>query len=151
MLIVTCWNGGDFYGPPENNSLTLVESYFAKYPEDVDKVVLSIKGGRNPETKRMDASPENTRRSIDSCIAQLKGRKTIDMFEFARQDPNVPLAVTYKLIEREYVRTGKIGGVSLSEVSAETIREVSKYTKVLAVEVELSLYGRITRLTLCSN
>lgn len=38
------WNGGEFYGTPELNSLTLLKNYFTKYPEDADKVVLSIKG-----------------------------------------------------------------------------------------------------------
>lgn len=38
------WNGGEFYGPPEHNSLTLLNTYFTKYPEDADKIVLTIKG-----------------------------------------------------------------------------------------------------------
>jgi aryl-alcohol dehydrogenase-like predicted oxidoreductase len=32
------WNGGEFYGTPEYNSLTLLKKYFEKYPEDADKV-----------------------------------------------------------------------------------------------------------------
>ncbi|KAI0430550.1 voltage-gated shaker-like K+ channel, subunit [Xylaria sp. FL1042] len=135
------WNGGEFYGPPEYNSLVLLEKYFEKYPEDAEKVVLSIKGGVNPETHRVDASPENTRRSLDTCIAQLKGRKKLDLFEFGRRDPNVPMKETFKLIQEEYVNTGKLGGISLSEVRAETIHEAVKYTKVAAVEVEVSLFS----------
>ncbi len=133
------WNGGEIYGPPDHNSLVLLERYFEKYPEDADKVILSIKGGVNPQTHQPDASPENTRRSLDNSIAQLKGRKKIDMFEFARRDPSVSMKETFDLIDKEYVRTGKIGGISLSEVRAETIHEAVKYTKVLAVEVELSM------------
>ncbi|KAK8192688.1 hypothetical protein M8818_007860 [Zalaria obscura] len=106
-----------------------------------DKVVISIKGGANPKTHQTDASPENTRRSLNDSIAQLKGRKMIDLFEFGRRDPNVPLDTTFGLIDREYVQTGKIGGISLSEVRAETIHEAVKHTKVLAVEVELSLFS----------
>ncbi|KAJ8127755.1 hypothetical protein O1611_g5878 [Lasiodiplodia mahajangana] len=135
------WNGGEFYGKPDYNSLVLLERYFEKYPEDADKIVLSIKGGNSPVTQRTDGSPENTRRTLDDCIAQLKGRKKIDMFEFARRDPNVPLEVTFGVIEKEYIQTGKIGGISLSEVRAETIHEAVKYTKVLGVEVELSLFS----------
>lgn len=33
---------GEFYGTPENNSLTLMNKYFTKYPEDAEKVVLSV-------------------------------------------------------------------------------------------------------------
>lgn len=118
----------------------LLERYFEKYPEDAKKVILNIKGGLNPETHKYDASPENTRKTIDGCIAQLKGRKKIDMFEFARRDPTVPLEVTFGVVEKEYVQTGKIGGISLSEVRAETIHEAVKHTKIVAVEAELSMY-----------
>lgn len=133
------WNGGEFYGPPDYNSLVLLERYFEKYPQDADDVIISIKGGLNPATHKLDASPENTRRTIDDSIAQLKGRKKIDLFEFARRDPAVPMEVAFGVIDKEYVQTGKIGGISLSEVRAETVHEAVKHTKVLAVEVELSL------------
>jgi pyridoxine 4-dehydrogenase len=133
------WNGGEFYGPPEYNSLVLLERYFEKDPEDADKVVLCIKGGVSPKRPQTDGSPENTRRTLDDSIAQLKGRKKIDLFEFARRDPNVPIEVILGIIHIEYVQTDKIGGISLSEVRAETIHEAVKHTKVLALEVELSL------------
>ena len=133
------WNGGEFYGPSEYNSLVLVERYLEKYPEDADKVVLSIKGGVNPQTHRIDGTAEGTRRTLDDSIAQLKGRKKIDQFEFGRRDQDVPMEVTFSIMDKEYVQTGKIGGISLSEVRAETIHEAVKHTKVLAVEVELSL------------
>lgn len=127
------------YGVPEYNSLVLLEQYLEKYPEDADEIVLTIKGGAIPSGKAIDGSPENTRRSLDHCIALLKGRKKIDMFEFARRDPNWPMETTFGIIHKEYVETGKIGGISLSEVRAETIHEAAKIVKVVAVEVELSL------------
>lgn len=133
------WNGGEFYGPTEYNSLVLVERYLERYPEHSDKIFLSIKGGLKPGSHEADGSPENTRRSLDDCIAQLKGRKKIDSFEFARRDANVPLDVTFGVINKEYIDTGKIGGISLSEVRAETIHDAVKHTKVISVEAELSL------------
>jgi pyridoxine 4-dehydrogenase len=139
VILDNFWNGGEFYGPKENNSLVLLEKYFEKYPNDAEKVVISIKGGLNPNTGRIDGAPENTRRTLDDSIAQLKGRKKIDMFEFGRVDKNVPLGTTLGVIEEEYVKTGKIGGVSLSEVTADVIHEAVKHTKILGVEVELSM------------
>ena len=62
------------------------------------------------------------------------------MFECARRDPNVPLAQTLGALA-ELVDEGKIGGVALSEVSADTIREAAQITKIVAVEVELSLWS----------
>ncbi|KAI0485202.1 voltage-gated shaker-like K+ channel, subunit [Xylariaceae sp. FL0804] len=134
------WNGGEFYGPRERNSLVLLEEYFAKYPEDADKVVLSIKGGLDSHF-HPDGSPEGTRRTLDNCLAQLKGRKKLDMFEFARRDQNADMKVTFDVIQKEYIDTGKLGGISLSEVRAETIHEAVKHAKIVACEVELSLFS----------
>lgn len=135
------WNAGEFYGTPELNSLTLMEKYFTKYPEDAGKVVLSIKGGANLQTTVPDGSPEGIRRSIDNCLKVLNGKKFIDIFESARVDPNTPIETTLKVIEDEYVKTGKIGGIALSEVGATSIEKAVKITKVAAVEVELSLWA----------
>ncbi|KAK2042953.1 aldo/keto reductase [Colletotrichum somersetense] len=134
------WNGGEFYGTPEYNSSVLLERYFAKYPEDADKVVLSMKGGLRVDL-RPDGSPEGIRRSLDNIIGQLKGRKKVDIFECARRDKNTPLEVTFGVIQKEYIDTGKVGGICLSEVSAATIHEAVKHAKIVGVEVELSLFS----------
>lgn len=141
MNNMTFWNGGEFYGTPEVNSMTLLRSYLEKYPDDADKFVLCIKGGLR-DGLRPDGSPENIKRSIDFILAQLGPNKQyLDMFEMARRDPDVPLKTTFEFIDHEYIQTGKLGGISLSEVSAATIDEAVKITKVAAVEVELSLFN----------
>ncbi|KAJ0163886.1 Pyridoxal reductase [Colletotrichum tanaceti] len=135
------WNGGEFYGTPEYNSSVLMERYFAKFPEDADKVVLSMKGGVNLKNLHPDGSPEGVRHSLDNIINQLKGRKKVDIFECARRDKNTPLEVTFGVIQKEYIDTGKVGGICLSEVSAATIHEAVKHAKIVGVEVELSLFS----------
>jgi len=134
------WNGGDFYGPPERNSLHLLNEYFAKYPEDAKKVVLCIKGGLVPGEMRMNCTPENVRRNVDDCIRLLDGRKSVDIFECARVDPLVPIEETISTLA-ELVKEGKIKGIGLSETSAETIRRAHKVHPIAAVEVELSLWA----------
>jgi pyridoxine 4-dehydrogenase len=134
------WNGGEFYGTDEYNSMTLLDRYFEKYPEDADKVVLSIKGAfwMSPYP-HADGSREGIRKSVDNVLKQLNGRKKVDIFECARRDPNTPLEVTFAALQ-EYIDQGLIGGISLSEVSASTIHEAVKHAKISAVEVELSLF-----------
>jgi pyridoxine 4-dehydrogenase len=132
------WNAGEFYGTPENNSLTLLEKYFTKYPEDAERVVLSIKGGL--KNMHPDGTPEGVRSSVDNCLKLLNGKKSIDIFECARVDQNVPIETTMKALE-ELVKEGKIGGIALSEVSAATVQRAAKVTKIVAVEVELSLWA----------
>ncbi|TVY18799.1 Pyridoxal reductase [Lachnellula arida] len=129
---------GEFYGTPEYNSLHLLNKYFTQYPEDASKVVLSVKGALRYGGP--DGSPENIKRSVENCLKLLDGKKSIDIFEPARLDRSTPLETTLRALE-EYVKAGKIGGIALSEVSAATIQRAAKVTKVVAVEVELSLWS----------
>ncbi|KAF7546202.1 hypothetical protein G7Z17_g8602 [Cylindrodendrum hubeiense] len=135
------WNAGEFYGTPEYNSMTLLKHYFTKYPEDADKVTVFMKGGLNLEKHVLDGSPEGVRRSLDNIIAQLGGTKKLDAFAYARRDPSVPLEVTLGVIQKEYIDTGKLGGVYISECSVETIHEAAKHAKIIAAEVELSMFS----------
>jgi len=139
-LGAVAWNGGEFYGPPERNSLHLLNEYFSKYPGDADKVVLSLKGGAIPGELVPDSRKANVARSIDECLKVLDGKKFIDLFECARLDGETPLEETIGAIA-EYVKAGKVGGISLSEVSAETIRKAHAIHPISAVEVEFSLFS----------
>jgi pyridoxine 4-dehydrogenase len=136
----TFWNAGDFYGPPEYNSLQLLAAYFTKYPEDADKVVLSLKSGLNSKFE-VDGSPEFVRDRVNNCNKILGGKKKVDIFEYARVPTNVDyFSVTLKELEK-CVAEGLIGGIGLSEVSADTIKKAILTTKIAAVEVELSLWS----------
>ncbi|CAG8958718.1 hypothetical protein HYFRA_00011561 [Hymenoscyphus fraxineus] len=133
------WNGGILYGTPEYNSLHIIKAYFKQYPEDASRVILSIKGGVEANL-HPNGDPEFVKKNIDDALVVLDGTKKIDIFECARVDKRVPVEVTLKALE-EYVQAGKIGGISLSEVSAETVKRAVKVTKIVACEVELSLWS----------
>ncbi|KAM0280753.1 hypothetical protein ACHAQH_003923 [Verticillium albo-atrum] len=134
------WNGGDFYGPPHNNSLALLKRYFEKYPEAAEKVVLNIKSGIAVlPAFTPTGSPDAVATSIDKCLEQLGPRGTIDEFEIARVDAKVPYEDSLGPIA-DAAAKGRIGGVSVSEVSASTIRRAAKVTKISSVEIELSLW-----------
>jgi pyridoxine 4-dehydrogenase len=57
--------------------------YFEKYPEDAEKVVLSIKGAYNQTTGPV-GDAEGIRTSVDQALEVLAGTKQIDVFELAR-------------------------------------------------------------------
>jgi pyridoxine 4-dehydrogenase len=59
------WNGGEFYGPPNENSLHLLHDYFTKCPQDSDKVMLSLKGGFMPGTFTPTGDKASLTRSIE--------------------------------------------------------------------------------------
>lgn len=124
------------YGTPEYNSMTLLDRYFAKYPEDAGKATLIIKGGAHPATVIY--------KSADNILAQLGPNKKLDMFGLGRRDHPVTLETTLGALQREYVDTDKIGGITLSQCSAATIHEAARHIKVTAVEVELSIFSLLT-------
>ncbi|KAI0114129.1 NADP-dependent oxidoreductase domain-containing protein [Nemania sp. FL0031] len=132
-------NGSEFYGSSlQDNSLSLLKEYFEKYPEDANKVVIGIKGGmRLPMA--VDNSPEYTRESIENCLRLIGDKGKIDMWEMARRTTQAEYIQSLRVID-SYVKQGKIGGVTLSEVNANTIRQAAKVVKVVGVEIELSLF-----------
>lgn len=118
------WNGGQFYGTPDYNSLHLLRDYFTEYPDAAENVVLSIKGGLTLE-KIPDGSEKFVRQSVEECLRILPPSiKKIDIFQCARVDPNTPIESTMATL-RKLVDEGKIGAVGISEVKAETIRKAS--------------------------
>ena len=137
----TFMDGGQFYGPPEKNSLTLLNKYFAKYPEDADKIVLNIKGAYVPFTGPT-GSKEDTAKSIDTCLSMLGPVGRITQFEPARKD----LAVDYEddtlATIDSYVKAGKIDGIACSEVNADTLRSAAKKFKITGFEIEFSFFNR---------
>ncbi|KAL4780403.1 NADP-dependent oxidoreductase domain-containing protein [Aspergillus varians] len=133
------WNGGIHYGTPTNNSLHLLRHYFTQYPEDADKVVLSIKGAYNVATHEPDGTPEGIRASVEHAVDVLGGVKKIDIFECARIDPNVSVETSIGALAA-LVKEGKIGGIGISEASAATIRRAAAVHPIEAVEIELSLF-----------
>lgn len=136
----TFWNGGEFYGKIGGaNSLTLLNSYFTKYPEDAAKVFLSIKGGMTAQMG-IDGSPEGLRACVDRCLSQLPPSvKKIDLFEAARVDPKVPIETQIETLA-ELIKEGKISSIGLSEVSAASIRRAVAVHPIAAVEAELSMF-----------
>ena len=132
------WNGAEFYGPPNANSLQLLNHYFTKHPEDKDKIVISIKGGLGAAGP--DCSRQGIKNSIENCLKILDGKKSIDIFKCARVDPKVDIEESIAAIA-DYVKAGKIGGVGLSEVNAKTIRRAHAVHPIAAVEVEFSLFS----------
>ncbi|PKK45431.1 hypothetical protein CI102_10011 [Trichoderma harzianum] len=138
---LTMWNGGEFYGTPEYNSMTIIKAYFTKYPEDAEKVVLVMKGGIDFKARKPDGSPEGIRRSLDNILEQIGGVKKVDAFNCARRDPEYPLSVTFGVIQKEYIDTGKISAIALSECGVDTINEAAAVTKIAAAEIELSMFS----------
>lgn len=135
------WNSGEFYGSPEPTlNLQLLKRYFTKYPEDADKVVLSVKGGIDIKRLAPTGGAAAVKASVDNIIRHLGGTKTLDIFECARVDPNTPIEETIGALA-ECVKEGKIRAIGLSEASAATIRRAHAVHPIAGVELEVSLWS----------
>ncbi|KAH6897119.1 NADP-dependent oxidoreductase domain-containing protein [Thelonectria olida] len=133
------FNGGEFYGPPDANSPALLRRYLEKYPEDASRIVVNIKGalGRDYQPR---GSKEGIRESIDACLSTLGPNGHIDQFEPARKDPKASYTEETLAAINDYVKAGKIGGISCSEINATTLREAAKKFTITSVELEMSLF-----------
>lgn len=130
---VCFWNGGTFYGPPNANSLHLINAYFTEYPGDAEKVAISIKGPVAGDEK-------SVRDAVDNCLSLLDEKKFLDVYECARVDPKTPIEETVKVLG-ELIKEGKLGGISLDGTNAEPIRRAAAVHKIACVEVEFSLFA----------
>lgn len=133
-------NGGDFYGP-DNINLKLLLEFWKKYAKDYPDLVISIKGAINPTTLAPDGSKESISKSVENMISffpKEKSKRPVLIFEIARVDTNVPYEETIGYI-KEYVETGAIDGISLSEVGVGSIAKAVKVAPISCVEVEVSL------------
>ncbi|KAK6198624.1 pyridoxine 4-dehydrogenase [Scheffersomyces amazonensis] len=135
-------NGGEFYGPNSAN-LKLLKQFVDSNPQEInEKLIISIKGASNLTTLAPDGSKDSITRSIENIISHFpaeKSKRPKLIFEISRVDPNVPYVETLGYIA-DYVKTGKIDGISLSEVGIESIKKaVNSGYPISCIEVELSL------------
>ncbi|KAK8108234.1 NADP-dependent oxidoreductase domain-containing protein [Apiospora kogelbergensis] len=126
---------------PMKAALEKGANFWNAYPEDAPRVVLSLKGAYDIRRQAPDCSAEGLRAAVDEALRVLDGAKTIDLFECARIDPEVPVETMVGTLV-QLMREGKIGSYGLSEVSPDTVRRAHAVHPPAAVEEELSLFTR---------
>lgn len=90
--------------------------------------------------RRVDASPENVRRSCDASLARL-GLDAIDLFYQRRVDPGVAIEETVGAMA-DLVKEGKVLHLGLSEASPATLRRAAAVHPITALQTEYSLWER---------
>jgi len=131
-------NGGEFYGPNFGTAnIEMISRFFEKYPEYADRAFLSVKGGNKANDLTPDGSEENVKRSVNTVLEKLRGKKKLDLFQCARVDPNTSLEISLGVLA-QFVKEGKIGSIGMSEVKAETLLRGHKVHPITAVEIEVS-------------
>lgn len=137
---VKFFNCGEFYQMNPNFENLKLFRMFLDQVDAPEEIIVNIKGCIDHATFAPNGSKEFVEKSINHCLSYFDGMKARPkiIFEPARVDPNVPIEETVKYIH-EFVKAGKIDGIALSEVGAETIRKVAPITSISAIEIEFSL------------
>ena len=110
------------------------------------KLVLASKGGMagvqfDDGLKRIiDGRPEAIRRNCEDSLKRLQ-TDHIDLYYLHRWDKKMPIEESVGAMA-DLVRSGKVGSLGLSEVSAATLRRAHAEHPINAVQTEYSLWTR---------
>lgn len=118
----------------------MLRRYFVKYPEDAERVAINIKGGRDFKTLGFDGSPEGVARSIEHSLEQLGPVGRISQWGMARRDLSHDYEDETLASIDGYVKSGRIDGISTSEINATTLRSAARKFRISALEIEVSLF-----------
>jgi aryl-alcohol dehydrogenase-like predicted oxidoreductase len=139
-LGVRFFDTADMYGPFTNEMLV------GKAIRDFRKqITLATKFGiirdpNDPSKRGVNGKPEYVQKACESSLQRL-GVETIDLFYLHRKDPDTPIEETVGAMAR-LVEQGKIRGIGLSEVNADTLRKAHAVYPISALQTEYSLWTR---------
>jgi aryl-alcohol dehydrogenase-like predicted oxidoreductase len=107
-----------------------------------ERIVLASKCGMTGvEGKRViDGRPETLKRTCHESLRRLRTDR-IDLYYLHRWDKRVPIEESVGALA-DLVRSGAIGAIGLSEVSAATLRRAHAVHPIAAVQSEYSLWTR---------
>lgn len=139
-LGITFLDTADMYGPYTNEELV------GKAIKGIrDKVSIATKFGivrdpADPLKRGFNGKPEYVRSSCEGSLKRL-GVETIDVYYLHRKDPDTPIEDTVGTMA-QLVQEGKIRGIGLSEVNAETLKRAHAVHPISALQTEYSLWSR---------
>ena len=128
----------DSYGP--NVSEELIAEALHPYPSDL---VIATKGGferPGPDVWVENGRPEHLRRALDGSLKRLKLER-IDLWQLHRIDDKVPRNEQFDVLA-EFIRSGKVRHVGLSEVDVDDIEAARKYVPIVSVQNRYNVADR---------
>jgi len=126
------------YGPHVSEELIAEALY--PYPKDL---VIATKGGfdrAGPGKWEENGRPEKLRGDLDGSLKRLRLER-IDLWQLHRIDPKVPEEEQFETV-REFVRSGKVHHLGLSEVGVDEIKRAQKFFPVVSVQNRYNLADR---------
>jgi aryl-alcohol dehydrogenase-like predicted oxidoreductase len=139
-LGITFFDTADMYGPYKNEILV------GKAIKDFrNKITLATKFGivrdpSNPKARGVNGKPEYVKSSCEASLKRLNV-EVIDLYYLHRKDPETPIEETIGAMA-DLVKEGKVRGIGVSEVNAETLRKANATFPLSALQSEYSLWTR---------
>jgi len=137
-LGVTFIDTADSYGPDVSERLIAEALY--PYP---DELVIATKGGLlrpGPGQWNPDGRPEHLRQALEGSLTRLRLER-IDLYQFHRPDPKVPVAESIGALE-ELKGQGKIRHIGVSNFDESQLREAQQVTPVVSVQNRYNIGDR---------
>lgn len=137
---ITFFDTADMYGPFINEMLV------GKAIKDFrNQITLATKFGivrdpNDPSKRGVNGKPDYVQSSVEGSLKRLN-TDVIDLYYLHRKDPNTPIEETVGAMAR-LIEQGKIRGIGLSEVNAETLRKAHAVHPITALQSEYSLWTR---------
>lgn len=139
-LGITFFDTADMYGPFTNEELVgkAIKSFRRN-------ITLATKFGivrdvNNPNVRGVNGKPDYVKKSCEESLKRLD-TDIIDLYYLHRKDPDTEIEETVGAMA-ELVTEGKIKGIGLSEVNAETLRRAHEVHPITALQNEYSLWTR---------
>ena len=137
---VTLFDTADIYGFGHNESLV---GRFIRGKRQ--QLVIATKAGivrseTDPNLRGVDNSPAYLQRQCEASLRRL-GTDHVDLYYLHRIDPATPLEESIPAMAK-LKSEGKIGGIGLSNVTLQTVREAHAIHPIRAVQNEFSLFTR---------
>jgi len=139
-LGVTFYDTANMYGPFANE--ILVGKAIKPFR---NKITLATKFGivrdpSNPKVRGVNGKPDYVKSCCEASLKRLDV-EVIDLYYLHRKDPETPIEETIGAMG-ELVKAGKVKGIGVSEVNAETLKKANAAFPLSALQSEYSLWSR---------
>ncbi|MEO8962070.1 MAG: aldo/keto reductase [Ginsengibacter sp.] len=139
-LGVTFFDTANIYGPFTNE--ILVGKAIAPFRK---KITLATKFGivrdsSDPKARGVNGAPEYVKKCCEESLKRLNV-EVIDLYYLHRRDPDTPIEETVGAMG-QLMKEGKVKGIGLSEVNAETLKKAHATFPLTALQTEYSLWSR---------
>ncbi|HEV2832954.1 MAG TPA: aldo/keto reductase [Hanamia sp.] len=139
-LGLTFFDTADAYGPFTNE--VLVGKAIKPFRKEI---TLATKFGivrdpSNSKARGLNGRPEYVKSSCEASLKRLNV-EVIDLYYLHRKDPDTAIEETVGAMA-QLVKEGKVRGIGLSEVNAETLRKANAVHPITALQTEYSLWSR---------